>query len=325
MNTEILSLIDKIKKEISHLQFGTTPNELYDPIYYIMQLGGKRLRPLLVLLSYELFKDDSQKIMVPALGVELFHNFTLMHDDIMDKAPLRRGKETVHEKWGNNVAILSGDVMLVKVYDLLLKIEPQYLSSAISKFNLCASQVCEGQQIDMNFEKINDVSVDEYLQMITLKTAVLLGFCTELGALLSDTSPNEQALLRNFGTNMGIGFQLKDDLLDVYAEKEKFGKQVGGDIISNKKTFLLIHALDNAQGGTKIELTNWLQKKEFDSSEKINAIKNIYDELGVKNATETKMNEYFDISLQSLNQLNVEQQKKLPLLAFTNELINRDR
>ncbi|MBI3482391.1 MAG: polyprenyl synthetase family protein, partial [Bacteroidetes bacterium] len=257
-----------------------------------MALGGKRLRPMLTLLSYSLYKNDVEKIIQYAVAVEAFHNFTLLHDDIMDQAPLRRGKKTVHEKWNVNTAILSGDVMVVKVYEMFLGLEESKLKAVLKIFNPCAAEVCEGQQWDMEFETKPKVTEQQYLEMIRQKTAVLLGFSLELGAALAGASETDQKALRDFGTNIGIGFQLKDDLLDVYANKKKFGKQVGGDIIANKKTFLLIKALEKAKGNQKKELGKWLSSKKFDQGNKVKAITSIYNELDIRALTEKKMNYY---------------------------------
>lgn len=237
MQLKVESYLGLIEKEIAKYQYGESPAELYEPISYIMALGGKRLRPLLTMLSYSLYRNDPEKILKAAVAVEVFHNFTLMHDDIMDNAPLRRGQATVHEKWNANVAILSGDVMLVKAYDLLLESNPARLKEVIAKFNKCAAEVCEGQQHDMNFETLSQVNESEYLEMIRQKTSALLGFSLELGAILADAPESDCLLLKNMGESIGMGFQLQDDLLDVYADQEKFGKLVGGDIIANKKRF----------------------------------------------------------------------------------------
>src|SRR6187455_1294669 len=281
-------LLEKEKQK-----YGKQPVSLYEPIRYLMTLGGKRLRPMLTLLGYSLYKDNVKSIMPYAVAVEAFHNFTLMHDDIMDKAPLRRGRPTVHEKWNVNTAILSGDVMLVKVYDMLLSIEPNILATVIQRFNKCASEVCEGQQWDMEFETQQTVTEEEYLNMIQLKTAVLVGFSLELGALLAGASEKDCKSLREFGINIGIGFQLKDDLLDAYGDSKKFGKQVGGDIIANKKTFLLIKSLELAKENQRQELQDWISKKKFNKSEKVNANKSINDALAIPSLTEKKVNSYF--------------------------------
>lgn len=312
-----------IEAEIKKQRFGAEPKSLYEPIRYIMALGGKRLRPLLTLLAYSLYRDDVESVVAYASAVETFHNFTLLHDDIMDKAPLRRGKKTVHEKWDVNTAILSGDVMLVKVYEMFVGLEEKKLRAVLKIFNQCAACVCEGQQWDMNFETKSKVSEAQYIEMIRLKTAVLLGFSLELGALLADAPDVDQRLLRDFGVNIGIGFQLKDDLLDVYADKKKFGKQVGGDIIANKKTFLLIKALEKAKATKKRELEKWIASKKFDKHKKVNSVTAIYNDLGIPQIAEKKMNYYFDRGFSSLNQLSVNE-KANPLIGFAQHLIDRE-
>ena len=318
-------LVDTINKEIAASSFGEDPAELYEPIRYMMALGGKRLRPLLTLLGYSLWKEDPGVVLRPAIAVEVFHNFTLMHDDIMDRAPIRRGQPTVHEKWNENIAILSGDVMLVKAYDFLLDAPPAILKGVLQKFNQCAAEVCEGQQLDMNFESRQKVSQEEYLHMIRLKTAVLLGFSLELGAMLAGAPEAAAKQLYQFGTNIGIGFQLQDDLLDVYADKTKFGKQVGGDILSNKKTFLLINALEKAEGPTADQLQNWLQREQFEPEEKVAAVTTIYEQLGIRELTEAKMDEYFEEAFRVLSQLELAEEQKSRLLSFTHQLIMRDK
>ncbi len=300
MVEKYLSLIEA---EITKQKFGDQPKSLYEPIRYIMKLGGKRLRPLLTILSYSLYKNDAKNIIPYAIAVEAFHNFTLLHDDIMDKAPLRRGKASVHEKWNVNTAILSGDVMLVKVYDIFLSLEKNKLKEVLKIFNGCAAEVCEGQQWDMEFESKKKISEDQYIEMIKLKTAVLLGFSLELGALLADAPAQDQKALRDFGISIGIGFQLKDDWLDVYADKRKFGKQVGGDIIANKKTFLLINALENAKGSLKKELEKWVAAKRFKKIEKVNAVTAIYNNLNIGTITEKRIQHYFDKGFASLERI----------------------
>ena len=295
--------LNLIEKAIGREQFGRNPQSLYEPIRYIMALGGKRLRPMLVLLAYRMYRDDFRKVMPQAIAVEAFHNFTLMHDDIMDQAPLRRGKPTVHKKWNVNTAILSGDVMLVKVYDMLSKLDAELLKQSLPLFNQTAREVCEGQQLDMDFETRATVTEKEYLNMIRLKTAVLLGFSLQFGALLAGAPAEEQRLLHEFGTGIGVGFQLKDDLLDVYADKDKFGKQVGGDIISNKKTFLLIKALERATGKDKKELTGWLAATRFHKAEKVKAVTALYDRLDIAALTRKKIEGCFKKSFSLLDQL----------------------
>ena len=324
MTNDLKALIGLINNRLTEHSYGEQPNELYEPIRYIMSLGGKRLRPVLVLLAHKLFKDDHETILDQALAVEVFHNFTLMHDDIMDDAPLRRGKQTVHEKWDSSTAILSGDVMLVRAYDLLLD-APGDLRAIIKAFNECAAGVCEGQQFDMNFETMSSVTEEDYINMIRLKTAVLLGFSLQFGAMLAGASEASTKALYKFGVDIGIGFQLKDDLLDVYADQEKFGKQVGGDIISNKKTFLLLKALELANEEQKTQLTQWIDKKEFDSAEKVEAVTAIYDQIGIKELTLAKMNEYFNKGFESLDKIEVAEERKTGLKSFAQYLIERDK
>ena len=303
-----------LEQYIQDLNLQGNPQELYEPITYLMGLGGKRIRPLLTLLAYNLYNENYQNVLSPAAAVEVFHNFTLMHDDIMDNAPLRRGKATVHEKWDDNTAILSGDVMLVKAYDLLLSIAPEYLKESLQLFSKTAAEVCEGQQLDMNFESRELVSEEEYLNMIRLKTAVLLGFALQLGAILAGATKNDAQRLYDFGMNIGIAFQLKDDLLDVYADKEKFGKQVGGDIIANKKTYLLVKAKESATGPTKDELDKWLQAKSFSSENKVKAVTAIYDQLQIKEKTMAVMEDYFQKGFRQLSALQVKNNEGLQLL-----------
>ncbi|MDJ1480528.1 polyprenyl synthetase family protein [Cytophagaceae bacterium YF14B1] len=317
-------ILDTLNQEISQLQYGQYPPELYEPIGYIMSLGGKRLRPVLTLLSSSLFDDNWQQFVKPAIAIEVFHNFTLMHDDIMDAAPLRRGKPTVHHKWNNNVAILSGDVMLVCAYELLLHVKPEKLPLALKKFNRCAAQVCEGQQLDMNFEQLPTVSEDEYINMIQLKTAVLLGLSLELGGILADAPIEQTDLLYRMGVAIGTGFQLKDDLLDVYGDQAKFGKQVGGDIIANKKTFLLIKALELAEGNSKVTLQRWLNATSFKAEEKVKEVTDIYNILQIRSLTEVKMNEFFAEGLHCLDLLAVSEERKQPLRDFIERLIHRE-
>lgn len=314
-----------IESEINQLPLGNHPQELYEPIHYIMKLGGKRMRPLLTVIAYNLYKPDIESIVKYAVAVEVFHNFTLLHDDIMDQAPLRRGKPTVHEKWNHNTAILSGDVMLVKAYDLFMDLEAVKLTAALKAFNDCAAKVCEGQQIDMNFETRDGVQEKAYIEMITLKTAVLLGYSLELGAILGEASTEDRFLLKTFGENIGIGFQLKDDLLDVYADKDKFGKQVGGDIIANKKTFLLIKAMELANEEQVQKLNFWLQQKQFDPEEKVKEVKAIYDQLHIRALVEDKMNYYFEEGFNALGKLTVTEEKKNILQQFAKQLINREK
>lgn len=317
------SLLSLVEREIKAQKFGNQPKSLYEPIRYIMGLGGKRLRPILTLLSYTLYKDDVQAVVRYAAAVEAFHNFTLMHDDIMDKAPLRRGKATVHEKWNVNTAILAGDVMLVKVYDMFLSLDSNTLPEVLRLFNQCAAEVCEGQQWDMEFETKARVTEAQYIEMIRLKTAVLLGFSLELGAVLAGAENSDRQALRDFGVNIGIGFQLKDDLLDVYGDKKEFGKQVGGDIIANKKTFLLIKALEKARGKDRLELHQWLAAKKFDKRKKVAAVTQLYTKLGIRELTEHKAEEFFTRGFSSLGK--IENNKVDQLTDFARQLAARQK
>jgi geranylgeranyl diphosphate synthase, type II len=323
MEQQVKSYLALVEKEIARHKYGRQPDSLYEPIRYLMSLGGKRLRPMLTLLSYSLYKSDVKSILPYAAAVEVFHNFTLMHDDIMDKAPLRRGHATVHERWNTNTAILSGDVMLIKAYEMFMGLEPTTLKIVLKSFNQCAAEVCEGQQWDMEFETSPTVTEASYIQMIRLKTAVLLGFSLELGAILAGAPEQDRKALREFGTSIGIGFQLKDDLLDAYADPKKFGKQVGGDIIANKKTFLLIKALEQAKGKQKKELQTWLEATRFSKKEKVTAVKAIYDDLSIPTLTTKKINSIFTKGFNQLEKLSVPATAKDTLRDYTQALIER--
>ncbi|MET4081839.1 geranylgeranyl diphosphate synthase type II [Pedobacter sp. UYP30] len=313
-----------LEKSIKNLAFPAAPNRLYDPIKYILSLGGKRIRPLLVLMSTELFGKDAAESIHAAMAVEIFHNFTLVHDDIMDNAPLRRGKETIHKKWDVNTAILSGDVMMVEANKHIAKVNTSYLKEALDTFNNTAQGVCEGQQLDMDFEARNDVSIDEYLNMIRLKTAVLLGGALKLGAVLAGASKQDANLIYQFGENIGIAFQLHDDILDVYADPKKFGKQVGGDIIANKKTYLLLKAIELAKGEQKETLDKWMATKYVDIKEKLAQVKRIYDELEIDKIAKEQMDFYLQKALHIFDEINVSDDRKAGLLILTNQLITRD-
>ena len=282
------------------------------------------MRPVLLLMAAEMFDGDLQKAIQPAIGIEVFHNFTLLHDDIMDKAPLRRNQATVHEKWNSNIAILSGDTMFVKSFQLMMETETQYLKEVLNVFSQTAIEVCEGQQLDMNFETQSNVGIDDYLHMISLKTAVLLAGSLKIGAIISGAKNEDAQHLYEFGKNIGIAFQLQDDILDVFGDAEKFGKQVGGDILSNKKTFLLLKALELAKEKTKAELMSWLQANDYIPEDKINAVKSIYAKLGVKEFAESKMNEFHLKAMQHFNALSVSKEKKDNLLQFAESLLVRE-
>ena len=309
---------------IQNLKFPDHPKQLYDPITYIINLGGKRVRPLLVLMATELFGEDANESIHAAMAIEVFHNFTLVHDDIMDNAPLRRGKATVHEKWSINIAILSGDVMMVEANKNLAKVNPAFLSPVLNTFNATAQGVCEGQQLDMEFEGRDDVSIEEYINMIRLKTAVLLGGALKLGAIIAGASEKDADLIYQFGENIGIAFQLQDDILDVYADPEKFGKQVGGDIIANKKTFLLLKAFELADGETRASLDTWTAYKEFNAQEKVDTVRQVYDTLDIQDIAKESMNSYLSKALAVFAQINVSDEKKSNLLTLTDQLMARE-
>ncbi|HXA01928.1 MAG TPA: polyprenyl synthetase family protein [Cytophagaceae bacterium] len=319
------NIVKRINKEIAQFNFGNEPKELYEPIRYSMESTGKRLRPLLTIWGTYLFSDDLEQAYQPAIAIEVFHNFTLMHDDIMDNAPLRRGRETVHTKWNPNIAILSGDVMLVKVYDFLSKVEETKIKRVISSFNACASKVCEGQQRDMNFETQAVVSEEDYLKMIRNKTAVLLGYSLELGALISGADDKNIQLLREAGESIGVGFQLKDDLLDVYGDEKNFGKKKAGDIAANKKTFLLIKAMEAASDKDKKILKNLYSSSNTKEEEKIRQVMAIYDKLEIRAITEKKIDEYFKDGLKKISAVEASLYKKARLKDFIKELITREK
>jgi geranylgeranyl diphosphate synthase type II len=319
----IEQLQNLVNKAIADTKYTEQPAELYEPISYLMQLGGKRMRPVLVLISTELFGGNILKALDAAIGIELFHNFTLMHDDIMDKAPLRRGKPTVHAKWNESAAILSGDVMFVEAYKLMIKVDDAILREVLAIFSDTASGVCQGQQADMNFEKIDDVSLTEYLEMIRQKTAVLLAGSMQIGALIGGAAKEQAKLLYEFGENLGLAFQLQDDILDVYGNPEKFGKQVGGDILSNKKTFMLIKAKELAKGNTGSELDEWLKRSD-DPSAKVNAVTLIYNLLEVRKLAEIEMEEYVNKALKALDLIFVDHSKKQLLRGFAEQLLIRE-
>jgi len=320
---DIQEQLTLINKKLAESHNGRAPSELYEPIRYILDLGGKRLRPLLTLFACYLFSGKTDKALLPSLGIEIFHNFTLIHDDIMDNAPLRRGSKTIHEQWNQNIAILSGDTMLFKAYDYLVQVEDHLIRRVIKLFNQCAVEVCEGQQMDMNFENRETVSEQEYINMITSKTAALLGFSLQLGALIGGADDKNAEYLKNFGINLGIGFQLKDDLLDVFGDTSKFGKKVGGDIIANKKTYLLIQALNLANKRQREELQYWLKEKNR-NEEKIISVRNIYNEIGIREITERKINEYFDAGFHYLEQVDCPDRRKSELSEFSRSLVERE-
>ncbi|MFC6098626.1 polyprenyl synthetase family protein [Olivibacter domesticus] len=315
-----------IAQTLLQRDFPTEPSNLYDPIRYFLSIGGKRLRPVLTLLATDLFGEKIEKSLSAALAIEVFHNFTLMHDDIMDEAPLRRGKDTVHKKWDTNTAILSGDAMMITSYQLLSKSQTDNLSEVLHIFSKMALEVCEGQQLDMDFGNSPSVTEEDYLQMIRLKTSVLLGAALEIGALIAGANPKDRKLLYEFGVNMGIAFQLQDDLLDIYGDPKKFGKQIGGDIIENKKTFLLINAIRLTKGKEEEkELKGWIKRHaNYNVDEKINAITSIYNKYGIKTLAEEKKSFFSDQAFQALEKIDVPANRKQVLITFTKGLFVRE-
>ena len=312
-----------VEAEIPNLNFRDKPSDLYDPIRYMLSLGGKRIRPALVLMSCELFDGKTEDALPAALGIEVFHNFTLLHDDIMDKAPLRRSKQTVHTKWNNDIAILSGDAMFVKSCQLMMQVNEKKVTAVMDNFLESALRVCEGQQWDMTYQDAMHITIPEYLKMIELKTAALLACSLKTGALIAGTSEKNGQLIYDFGINLGIAFQLHDDLLDVFGDEEKFGKQCGGDILANKKTYLLLKALELSDANQKQELTQWLTAKQFDAKEKVTAVKNIFSATGAKEKTEAEMENYFQKANDALQGLSVSAEKKQPLIEFSEQLMMR--
>ena len=311
-----------IDKEIINLELPNSPNNLYEPIKYILSLEAKRMRSVALLIAYQLYKDDYQNALDAALAVEMFHNFTLIHDDIMDNASLRRGSDTVHKKWNKNIAILSGDTLLVKSYMMLLNLDSKIQNQVIKKFSETAVVVCEGQQMDMDFEKKSHLNINNYINMIEKKTSVLFATSFEIGSIIGEASKSDQNLLYQFGLNLGIAFQLQDDLLDLYADQSKFGKKVGGDIIANKKTFLFLKSLSLANAKQKEDLLKLYSSIDFNSSEKISKVKSIFDSLSIYESTSKIINLYHKRALESLKKITVKNKDSLNY--FVNLLVKRE-
>lgn len=321
---KIISYISIIEAALKDSFKTKNPKELYQPISYTFDLGGKRIRPALLMLANNLFAGKDSEAINAALAIEVFHNFTLLHDDIMDNAPLRRGKETVFKKWGDNTAILSGDVMLVKAYEFLSKTKQNCLAEALELFNQTAIEVCEGQQYDMNFENEVDVSIDDYLKMIELKTAVLLACSLKLGAIISGASKQDANYIYEFGKNLGVAFQLMDDILDLYGDPNKVGKQVGGDIIANKKTYLLLKAKELATGDLKKQLEFSLSSKALKKEAKIEKITAIFNQLKIKQLAEKEMTLFYNTALANLDSISVDNEKKIVFESFAKGLMQRE-
>lgn len=317
-------LLDMVRAHIAELQFTRTPKGLYDPVTYVLSLGGKRIRPVLMLMAYNLFREDVKSILQPATGIEVYHNYTLLHDDLMDRADKRRGKPTVHKVWNDNVAILSGDAMLVLAYQFMAQCPSDKLKEVLDLFSLTALEICEGQQMDMEFEQRNDVSEAEYIEMIRLKTSVLLAASLKIGAVLGGASKGDADYLYDFGVNLGLAFQLKDDLLDVYGDSARFGKNIGGDILCNKKTYLVIKAFEHADKEQASQLDDWFNRKTFDPQQKIEAVTRLYNQIGVRELCEAKIVEYSRRASESLRLLDVPAENKRELEKLMEKLMYRE-
>lgn len=307
----IEQLRDIIKQELDKQAYVEQPYSLFEPIQYIMEDGGKRLRPVLTLMSYNLYRDDIRKALTSAIGIEIFHNYTLLHDDVMDDAELRRGRQTVHKKWNSNVAILSGDAAAITAYKHIESVEDAYLRLVIDGFNQVAMDVCKGQQYDMEFESRDDVSEEEYIQMIYLKTSVLIAGSMRHGALIAGAPKHEYDALYDFGGYLGLVFQLQDDYLDVYGDVEEFGKKIGGDILCNKKTYLLIKAYELADDADKILLREWMTKERFNPAQKVREVTEIYNRAGIPEIVKAKIDDYLEKSHLALEKVNVPEDRKV--------------
>ncbi|MBR1687749.1 MAG: polyprenyl synthetase family protein [Prevotella sp.] len=318
---EILQMVNDC---LDRMPYDRRPQSLYEPIRYVLSIGGKRIRPVLMLLAYNLYKDRPQDILMPACALETYHNYTLLHDDLMDNADVRRGQPTVHKRWDANKAILSGDSMLVLAYQRMAQVPPEKLPAVLSLFTQTALEIGEGQEYDMTFEKRNDVTEDEYIEMIRLKTSVLLACALKIGAILADAPAEDADRLYRFGEQIGLAFQLQDDLLDVYGDPAVFGKAIGGDITSNKKTYMLINALLRADDRQRRELERWIGAATFDRAEKVAAVTRLYDEIGIRQLCEAKINHYFEAGKQLLAQVNVSEERKQSLQAFTADMMKRE-
>lgn len=316
-------LLSKVNQFLADLPYDRRPSSLYAPIRYVLSMGGKRIRPVLMLLAYQLYKDDPASILMQAVALETYHNYTLLHDDLMDNADLRRGHETVHKKWNANQAILSGDSMLVLAYERMAQCPKEKLANVLAVFTETALEIGEGQQYDIDFEHRTDVSEEEYIEMIRLKTSVLLACALKIGGILADAPAGDLENLYKFGEQMGLAFQLQDDYLDVYGDSKVFGKAIGGDITSNKKTYMLINAFNKANDAQRAELMRWVTAKEFDRQEKVTAVTNLYNEIGIDRLAQKKIAYYFDESKKYLNALQVPEERKAELRAYAEKMMFR--
>lgn len=321
-SADILTLVNNY---LDNIPYTRKPETLYEPIRYVLSLGGKRIRPVLMLMSYNLYKDDADTILPTACGLETYHNYTLLHDDLMDNADMRRGHATVHKKWDANTAILSGDSMLVLSYQRIAQCAPQYLPQILDLFTTTALEIGEGQQYDMEFETRDDVCESEYIEMIRLKTSVLLACAMKMGAIQAGASPADQDALYRYGESLGLAFQLQDDYLDVYGDPSVFGKNIGGDITSNKKTFMLINALLRAEGQDKAELEAWIARKDFDRQEKVDAVTHLYTKLGIDRLARERIEYYTREALSCLDAVNTPDERKAELREYTMMMMRREK
>ena len=316
-------LLKKVNEALDGLVYDRKPFSLYEPIQYVLAIGGKRVRPVLMMLAYNLYKDDPLRIMTQAIGLETYHNFTLLHDDLMDQADMRRGHETVHKRWNPNQAILSGDTMLLQAFERIEACEVDKVKDVFATFLQTTYEIGEGQQLDVEFETRNDVREEEYIEMIRLKTSVLLACAVKIGAILAGASKEDQENLYKFGEQIGLAFQLQDDLLDVYGDPKVFGKNIGGDITSNKKTYMLINAVNRANDAQRQELMGWIEAKDFDREEKVKAVTRLYDEIGIRQLCEQKMETYYEHAQQYLSKVSVAEERKAELQAYAASMMKR--
>ncbi|MBF1061948.1 MAG: polyprenyl synthetase family protein [Prevotellaceae bacterium] len=316
-------ILNKVNLFISNLPYHRRPESLYEPIKYVLSMGGKRIRPTLMLLAYNMFRDDPERILMQAVALETYHNYTLLHDDLMDHADLRRGHETVHKRWNDNQAILSGDSMLVLAYERMAQCPADKLGEVLSLFTQTALEIGEGQQYDIDFETRNDVSEDEYIEMIRLKTSVLLACALKIGAVLAGASKADADNLYKFGEQIGLAFQLQDDYLDVYGDPKIFGKAVGGDIVSNKKTYMLINAFNRADSSQRAELQRLINTESFDRDKKVAAVTALYNEMSIDKMAKNKMDFFYEQSQRYLDRVSVQEECKRELRAYAERMMKR--
>ena len=316
-------LLKKVNEALDGLKYDRKPATLYAPIQYVLALGGKRVRPVLMLLAYNLYREDPERIMTQAIGLETYHNFTLLHDDLMDNADMRRGHDTVHRKWNPNQAILSGDTMLLQAFQRMGQCEADKLQAVIGLFTETTLEIDEGQQLDVEFETRQDVTEEEYIEMIRLKTSVLLACAVKIGAILAGASEADQDNLYKFGEQIGLAFQLQDDLLDVYGDPKVFGENIGGDITSNKKTYMLINAVNRANPAQREELMRWIDAKTFNREEKVKAVTRLYDEIGIRQLCEEKMEACYALAKDYLAKVSVSEERKAELKAYAAAMMKR--